>query len=118
MREKKINTIRIRRKIRNSAGVIGTKARPRFSIFRSNAHLYAQFIDDNKGETLVSASTRELERNGKISKTENAKVLGKVIAEKAKKAGIKTAVVDRGSYKYHGRIKAVVEAVRENGLKI
>lgn len=95
--------------------MLGTPERPRLSVFRSNNYTYAQLIDDNAGKTVVSASTRGL--NKKASKAEKAKMLGQQLAETAKKAGIKSAIFDRGSYKYHGRVKAVAEGAREGGLK-
>ncbi|NCD00948.1 50S ribosomal protein L18 [bacterium] len=86
----------------------------RLSVFRSNKELFLQIIDDVKGVTLVSASTKELKKKG--TKTEQAFELGKVIAEKAKDKKISKVVFDRGSYRYHGRVKAVAEGAREGGL--
>jgi large subunit ribosomal protein L18 len=99
--------------------VSGTPERPRLSVFRSLRHITAQVIDDTKGLTLVSASTldNELEAQAQgLKKTEQAKLVGKTLAERAKKAGIKVVVFDRGGYKYHGRVKALAEASREGGL--
>ncbi len=99
--------------------VFGTSERPRLSVFRSNYNIYAQIIDDNKGVTLISASTldKELkELRGKKS-IEAAKKVGKLIAAKALKKGIKAVVFDRGGFRYHGRIKALAEAAREEGLE-
>lgn len=110
------NLNRSLRKNRNRAQIFGTAEKPRLSIFRSNKYTYAQLIDDSKGHTLASASTVELNKKGK--KSELAKALGELIAEKAKKAGIKTAVLNRSFYKYHGRVKAVAEGARESGLKL
>lgn len=112
----KINQNRGMRKNRTSAVIHGTAEKPRLAVFRSNKYTYAQLIDDAKGHTLASASTLELDK--KVKKTEAAKALGTLIAEKAKKAGVKTAVFSRSLYRYHGRVKAVAEGAREGGLKI
>ncbi len=112
----KLNMKRELRKRRSRARVAGTSEKPRLSIFRSNKYTYAQLIDDVQGHTVASASTLELKKKGK--KSEVAKELGALIAEKAKKAGVKNAVFNRSSYKYHGRVKAVAEGAREGGLKI
>ncbi len=101
--------LRIRKKIS------GTPERPRLSVYRSNKEIYCQVIDDTKGHTLVAASSREL--NGvKATKTEKARQVGKLIAEKAKACGIEAIVFDRGGYLYHGRVKALAEGAREGGL--
>ncbi len=104
------------RKNRSRARIFGTAKKPRLAVFRSNQYTYAQLIDDAKGNTVAAASTRELGKKGK--KVELAKALGALIAEKAKKAGIKTAVFSRSFYKYHGRVRAVAEGAREGGLNI
>jgi large subunit ribosomal protein L18 len=104
----------VRRKIKLAA-----RGRPRLSVFRSSMHIYAQLIDDDKGETLVAASTLEKSMRGEGKKGTNveaAKVVGKLLAERAKEKGIKDVVFDRGRYLYHGRIKALAEAAREGGL--
>ena len=103
---------RIRYKIRKK--VSGTKARPRLSIFRSNKFTYAQLIDDNSGHTLASASSKELTESS--SKTDNAKAVGKLIAERTLALGINTVVFDRSGYLYHGRVKSLAEGAREGGL--
>jgi len=93
---------------------------PRLSVFRSNKYIYAQIIDDNKGITLVAASEKDGKKQfsqGK-SKTERAKLVGQLIAQRALKKGISKVVFDRGPYKYHGRVKALCEGAREGGLKI
>ena len=112
---------RKRRHVRVRAKVSGTPVRPRLNVFRSNAHMYCQVIDDLAGHTIVSATDMDPDvRNivgEKGTKTENASALGKVIAERAKAAGIDTVVFDRGGFLYHGRIKAVAEAAREGGLE-
>lgn len=107
---------RIRYRIRKV--VKGTSETPRLSVFRSNKQIYAQIIDDNGGKTLVVASSKVkaiLEQ--KINKIEKAKLVGKLIAERAKEAGVASVVFDRGGYLYHGRIKALAEGAREGGLK-
>ncbi len=101
------------RKIRQTLS--GTATTPRLCVFRSNTNIYAQLVDDEKGVTLASSSSLELKL--KKSNIEAASAVGKDIAEKAKKAKIKTVVFDRGGYLYHGRVKALAEAARENGLE-
>ena len=108
--------LRIRRRVRKVS--FGTAERPRLSVFRSNKEIYAQLIDDNKGVTLVAASSRDKELSkAKGTKTEIAAEVGKSIAEKAKKAGIETVAFDRGGNLYHGRVKSLAEGAREAGLK-
>jgi large subunit ribosomal protein L18 len=109
-------TATIRRKVKFATARSG---RARLSVFRSSKHIYAQLIDDAKGETLVTASslektTREGAKTG--ANIDAAKVVGKLIAERAKEKGIKDVVFDRGGYLYHGRIKALADAAREGGL--
>jgi large subunit ribosomal protein L18 len=102
------------------AKVGGTSARPRLNVFRSSAHIYVQVIDDNRGRTLVAASDLEqevLDRAGAdATKTSRARVVGELIGERAKAAGIEAIVFDRGGYLYHGRVKAVAEGARNSGL--
>ena len=96
-----------------------TTGRPRLSVHRSSKHIYAQVIDDAQGKTLASASTLEKDVKGSLktgADTAAAAAVGKLIAERASKAGIKEVVFDRGSYIYHGRVKALAEAAREGGL--
>ena len=112
----KKNLNRLLRKNRNRATIFGTAGKPRLSVFRSNKYTYVQLIDDAKGHTLAAASSREVGKKSK--KAELAKSLGTLIAEKAKKLGVKSAIFNRSFYKYHGRVKAVAEAAREAGLKI
>jgi len=98
----------------------GTADKPRLAVYRSNKHIYAQLIDDVKGITLLSASSIEGELKDKLShggNVEASKELGKVIAEKAKAKGIKQIVFDRGGKIYHGRIAAIADSARENGLE-
>ena len=97
--------------------VKGTEARPRLSVFRSNREIYAQIINDEKGVTLVAASsTADLRGAEKTNKVEQAKSVGKCLAVKAKEAGISTVVFDRNGYLYHGRVKSLADAAREEGL--
>ncbi len=111
---------RKRRQVRVRKKVSGTPERPRLNVFRSLNHIYAQVIDDLNGVTLAAASSVEGKKlNGFQDKTkvEQATVVGKLVAERAQKAGIAEVVFDRGGYKYHGRVKALAEASREAGLK-
>ena len=105
--------MRIRKK------VSGTVETPRVSVYRSNKQIYAQVIDDLKGETLLSASSKEKDIASKtgIKKIEQAKLVGKLLAEKCREKGIEQIVFDRGGYKYHGRVKSLADAAREGGLK-
>jgi large subunit ribosomal protein L18 len=107
-----------RRQSRTRYKISRTADRPRLSVFRSGKHIYAQIIDDLKGATVASASTNE--KGDKVAKsynTEAAATVGKKIAERATKAGVKQVVFDRGGYIYHGRIKALADAAREGGLE-
>jgi large subunit ribosomal protein L18 len=109
-------TATVRRNVKLAAGVSG---RARLTVFRSSKHIYAQLIDDNKGETLAAASSLEktLREGAKTgANIDAAKVVGKLIAERAKEKGIKDVVFDRGGYLYHGRVKALADAAREGGL--
>lgn len=98
------------------AVIRGTDEKPRLSVFRSNRYTAVQIINDATGKTIASASSREAK--AKSAKTDGAAYVGKTIAERAKAAGVSAVVFDRGSYRYHGRIKALVEAARKEGLKI
>ena len=105
---------RVRARLNNVA-----EDRPRLSVFRSNKHIYCQLIDDAKGVTLAAASTLDKDLRGSVGKSaakEGANAVGKLIAERAKAAGVETVVFDRGGYQYHGRIKALADAAREGGL--
>lgn len=95
----------------------GSSERPRLAVFRSLNHIYAQVIDDVKGETLASASTTESAFNGTGGNIAAAKEIGKAIAERAKEKGVTRVVFDRGGYIYHGRVKSLAEAAREAGLE-
>ena len=111
---------RVRRHRRVTARVQGTPERPRLCVFRSLSHIYAQVIDDTAGVTLVSASTllpdAKSAADGK-NKTDQAKVVGALVAKQALSKGISEVVFDRGGYQYHGRVKALADAAREAGLK-
>jgi large subunit ribosomal protein L18 len=110
---------RSRIKMRIRKDVYGTKDRPRLSVFRSNKQIYVQFIDDDQGKTLLSVSSKikEIAEKTGLTKIEQAKLVGKLAAEKSKESGISAVVFDRNGYLYHGRIKALAEAAREGGLK-
>lgn len=100
--------------------MVGTTARPRLNVFRSARHIFAQLIDDSRGHTLVAASTLDAEvrsRAKELKKRDEAKAVGKLIAERALAKGVKQVVFDRGGYQYHGRIKALAEGSREAGLE-
>jgi large subunit ribosomal protein L18 len=110
---------RIRRHVRVRRKVTGTAERPRLAVYRSLEHIYAQVIDDTMGRTLVSASTVDREIRKAIAgkpKTEEAKIVGQYIAQRAKAAGVTQVVFDRGGNQYHGRIKALADGAREAGL--
>lgn len=108
-------TIKDARQARTRKRLRNLGSRPRLTVFRSNSHIYAQVIDDVSGKTLAAAS--DLKSTAKLSKTNRAKETGKSLAEAAVKAKVSKVMFDRGSYKFHGRIKAVAEAAREGGLK-
>lgn len=110
---KRVNRIRRHHRIR--AKVSGTASRPRVTVFKSSAHLYAQAIDDVAGKTLAAVNDAQFKKG---AKTERAAHAGKKLAELLVKAGVKTAVFDVSGFKYHGRVKAVAEALRENGITI
>ncbi len=117
---KKRREARLRRHRRVRAKISGTAERPRLNIFRSLSHIYAQVIDDEKGHTLCSASSIDPEARNAVkglSKKEAAKVIGKLIGERALAAGVTEVVFDRGGYQYHGRVQALAEGAREAGLK-
>ena len=111
------NKQRLRRHKRVRGKISGTAARPRLNVFRSNANIYAQIIDDENGVTLLSASTLDKEFNGYGGNREAAKAVGTMIAKKAAEKGITEVVFDRGGYVYHGRVKELADAAREGGLK-
>jgi large subunit ribosomal protein L18 len=109
---------RLKIKYRVRKKVFGSVEKPRLSVFRSNKQIYAQLIDDDNGATLASASSREkVFAEKSITKSEMAKEVGKLLAEKAKEAGVEKVVFDRNGYLYHGRVKSLAEGAREGGLK-
>jgi large subunit ribosomal protein L18 len=113
---KLIQRQKIRYRIRKK--VSGTPVKPRLSVFRSNADIYAQLIDDNNGVTLAAASSRDKDIAAqKVTKSDKSKLVGAAIARKATELGINTVVFDRGGNLYHGRIKAVADGAREGGLQ-
>jgi len=111
------NAQRLKRHKRVRAKISGTPERPRLAVYRSNAHIYAQIIDDVNGVTLCSASTVEKSFEGVGSNKEAAKIIGKTVAERAVAKGIDTVVFDRGGYVYHGRVSELAAGAREGGLK-
>lgn len=112
------NLKKIARKRRVRAKIIGTATRPRLSVFRGNSTCYLQLIDDERGLTLVSAAETEFSaQQKKLTKMERAKMLGEMLAEKAKGKGIASVVFDRGGNRYHGRVQAIAEGAREKGLE-
>lgn len=114
---KRERRLRIKKRIRKR--INGTTEIPRLSVFRSNKHIYAQLVNDLNSATIVSASSKEKDIAGqsKMKKAEIAELVGKKIAEKAKEKNISTVVFDRNGYMYHGRVKALAEAARKEGLK-
>ena len=109
------NKTRKKRQQRVRRKISGTAECPRLNVFRSNKNIYAQIIDDVEGVTLASASTLDIDSEG--SKVEQAAAVGKLVAERAKDKNITAVVFDRAGYKYHGRVQALAEAARENGLE-
>lgn len=111
---------RLRRHLRVRSKVAGTSERPRLNVYRSVSEIYAQIIDDAAGRTLVSASSVDKELRSRVQgmkKSEQAKLVGQAVAERAKSKGIKVVVFDRGGYKYIGRVKALADGARESGLQ-
>ncbi|MFZ5908827.1 MAG: 50S ribosomal protein L18 [Chloroflexota bacterium] len=120
MANKSRSVARIRRHTRVRKLVAGTAQRPRLNVFRSTTQIYAQVIDDQAGNTLVSASSVDRELRGKmkgLNKTEQAKLVGQTVAERAKSKGVTMIVFDRGGFRYVGRVKALADSARENGLQ-
>jgi large subunit ribosomal protein L18 len=116
MNSKLVQRQKIRYRIRKK--IAGTAAKPRLSVFRSNAEIYAQLIDDDNSVTVAAASSRDKDIAAqKVTKSEQSKLVGAAIARKASEAGVTTVVFDRGGNLYHGRVKAVAEGAREGGLK-
>ena len=119
-RKKSRSKARVRRHIRVRRKVAGTPERPRLNVFRSLSYIYAQVIDDESGNTLVSASSIDKELRSKmkgLNKTEQANLVGKSLADRAKEIGIQTVVFDRSGYRYIGRVKALADGAREGGLE-
>ena len=114
---KDANQARLKRHKRVRAKISGTAARPRLAVYRSNAHISAQIIDDVAGVTLVAASTQEKDFQGIGSNKVAARAIGKVLAERANAKGITEVVFDRGGYLYHGRVSELADGAREGGLK-
>ncbi len=113
---KQSRRLRIKQRIRKV--VKGTAEMPRMNVFRSNKEIYVQLIDDNEGKTIAYASSRAKEiASVKVNKKEKAKLVGKLIADKAKEIGVSLVAFDRNGYLYHGRVKSLADAARENGLK-
>ena len=111
------NAMRLKRHIRVRGKISGTPECPRLNVFRSNANIYAQIIDDVNGVTLVSANTLEKDFEGATGNAEAAKKVGAILAERAKAKGIEEVVFDRGGYLYHGRVSELADGAREGGLK-
>lgn len=120
MKRQETRVRRERRQRRVRAKVAGTEARPRLNVFRSNRHIFAQLIDDAKGHTLAAASTLDADVRAQaaaLKKKDEAKVVGKLIAQRAIEKGLKKVIFDRGGYLYHGRVKSLAEGAREGGLE-
>jgi large subunit ribosomal protein L18 len=120
IREKGKYQARKRRQRRVRAKLHGTAERPRLNVFRSNENIFAQVINDDDGHTLASASTIDTEVAPQVSdktKTEAARIVGQILAQRAKNVGIETVIFDRGGFQYHGRVAALAEGAREAGLK-
>jgi large subunit ribosomal protein L18 len=118
LKQKQAQQARRHRRVRSR--VSGTAERPRLNVFRSLTNIYAQVIDDISGHTLASASTIDKEVAGQVngkSKVEAAKIVGQIVAQRAKAAGVAKVVFDRGGYQYHGRVAALAEGAREGGLE-
>jgi large subunit ribosomal protein L18 len=107
---------RLRRRRRVRAKIRGTQERPRLSVFRSNRGVFAQLVDDTTGKTIAAVNWTEADLR-KLDRTEQAKRVGELLAQRAKDAGVETCVFDRGGYRFHGRVRALAEGAREGGLK-
>jgi large subunit ribosomal protein L18 len=114
---KRERRLKIKQRIRKR--IMGTNERPRMTVFRSNRQIYVQLVNDLTGETMVSASSKnkEVAAQKNVNKSEQAKLVGKLVAERSLAKGIKQVVFDRNGYLYHGRIKVLAESAREGGLK-
>ena len=113
--KKELRRKKIKRRVRKK--VSGTAERPRLSVFKSNKQIYAQVIDDRQGHTMAAASSRAIQEAQNVPKTDQAKAVGKELAKKAQEAKIDKVAFDRNGYRYHGRVKALADAAREEGLK-
>ncbi len=115
---KQKSRLKIKRRIRKK--IFGVVEKPRMTVYRSNRNIFVQIVDDVNNNTIIAASSldKEIAEKKDITKTQQAELVGKLIAEKAEKSGIKNVVFDRNGYLYHGRIKKLADAARENGLKI
>ncbi len=113
--QKELRRKKIKRRVRKK--VHGTEEKPRLSVFKSNKQIYAQVIDDRKGHTMAASSSRAIKEAQNVSKVEQAKAVGKELAKKAQEANIDKVAFDRNGYRYHGRVKALADAAREEGLK-
>lgn len=111
------NKVRLKRHARVRTKLSGTSEKPRLNVYRSNKHIYAQIIDDTKGVTLTQASTKDVDADASATKVELASKVGEAIAKKASEKGIEAVAFDRGGYLFHGRVKALADAARENGLQ-
>jgi large subunit ribosomal protein L18 len=120
LKVRKALTLRQKRHKRVRAKVSGTPLRPRLNVFRSSQHIYAQIIDDERGHTLVAAGSAEpavrQQASDSVTKTDKAKIVGNLVAQRARAAGITQVVFDRGGFLYHGRVQALADAAREGGL--
>jgi large subunit ribosomal protein L18 len=116
-RSRRKDVLRLRRRRRVRAKIRGTAERPRIAVFRSNLGISAQLIDDDRGHTLAHVVWTEADLR-ELSRMEQAKKAGELLAERAKAADVSTAVFDRGGYRYHGRVKALAEGIREGGLTV
>lgn len=117
MAQNKLNRrLKIKKRIRGK--ISGTSQKPRMSVYRSNKQIYVQLIDDVEGKTIASVSSKLKEASTDSNKIDQAKAVGKLIAQKSKEAGVAEVVFDRNGYLYHGRIKALADAAREEGLKL
>ena len=112
------DALRRKRHARIRLRITGSSERPRLSIFRSAKYIYAQVIDDRRGRTLASASSREATLAGGSGKVDSARSVGRELAQRAKAAGVEAVVLDRGGYRYHGRVRSLAEGAREGGLDL
>jgi large subunit ribosomal protein L18 len=112
------DALRRKRHERMRLRLAGSAERPRLSVFRSAKYIYAQVIDDTSGRTLAAASSRETDLTADGGKVDQARAVGKALAERARAAGVTTVVLDRGGYQYHGRVRSLAEGAREGGLDL